>query len=60
MVVFTLSGRIDLEHVADLQALLDAEMEAVGLLARAEADGRRLANCPAYIREWILTESGRS
>ena len=72
-VVFTLSGRIESEDVAELQRLLDLEGEgdhltldlkdvtlldrdAVKFLARREADGIQLDNCPAYIREWIERE----
>jgi hypothetical protein len=72
-VVFTLSGRIEAEDVAELQRLFDLEGEgdhltldlkdvtlldrdAVKFLARREADGIQLENCPAYIREWIERE----
>ena len=75
-VVFTLSGRIESEDVAELQRLLDLEGErdhltldlkdvtlldrdAVKFLARREADGVQLDNCPAYIREWIERETER-
>ena len=75
-VVFTLSGRIEAEDVAELQRLLDLEGEsndltldlkdvtlldrdAVKFLARREADGVQLENCPAYIREWIEREIAR-
>ncbi len=73
-VVFSLSGRIKLEDVAELQRLLSLEAtdqgitlnlgditlvdrDAVTFLARCEADGIKLENCPAYIREWIDTEN---
>jgi len=71
-VVFSLSGRIRSEDVARLQGLLAAEAgmnivldlldveltdrEGVRFLARAEADGITLTNCPAYVREWMRTE----
>ncbi len=72
-VVFTLSGRIKAEDVAELQRLFEGETEGhrmvldlkevklvdretVKFLARCEADGTRLENCPAYIREWIVRE----
>jgi hypothetical protein len=75
-VVFTLSGRIEAEDVAELQRLLELEGEgrrlaldlkdvtlldrdAVRFLARREADGIQLENCPAYIREWIEREKDR-
>ena len=71
-VVFTLSGRIENEHVAVLQRLLSLEENAhvalnlqdvtlvdrdvVKFLARCEADRIRLDNCHAYIRVWIDRE----
>jgi hypothetical protein len=73
-VVFTLSGRIEAEDVAELQRVFDLEGDgselaldlkdvtlldrgAVKFLARREADGIQLENCPAYIREWIERET---
>jgi hypothetical protein len=75
-VVFTLSGRIEADDVAELRRLLDLEVadhllaldledvtlldrDAVKFLARREADGIQLKNCPAYIREWIERETDR-
>ena len=70
-VIFTLSGRIEMEDVAELQRLFEAEdhnvimnlkevtlvdRDAVRFLARCEADSIKLENCPAYIREWIVRE----
>jgi anti-anti-sigma regulatory factor len=70
-VVFALSGRIEAQHVPELQALFEVEdhgvlldlkevnlvdRETVRFLARCEARGVRIDNCPAYIREWILRE----
>jgi acylglycerol lipase len=68
-VLLRLSGDIAGNHAAELQALLEAERghhltldlaEAavvdrmgVRLLARSESAGATLANCPAYVREWI-------
>jgi alpha-beta hydrolase superfamily lysophospholipase len=68
-VLLRLSGDIAGDHAADLQALLDAERvhglvldlaeaavvdrTGVGMLARSEAAGARLMNCPSYVREWI-------
>ena len=69
---FALSGRIEREHVAELQRLIAEEAqggaitldlqevrlvdrEAVEFLARSEANGVRLRNCPTYLREWITT-----
>jgi hypothetical protein len=68
VVIFALSGRIEAEQVADLRKLLEAERQplvldlrevklvdrdAVQFLARCEADGAKLRNCPAYIRVWM-------
>ena len=75
-VVFTLSGRIQVEHLEELQELFDSEpadhsivldleevrlvdRDAVKFLARCEADGTKLDNCRAYIREWIAKERNR-
>ena len=74
---FALSGRIESEHVAELQRLLDedaqrgtitldllevrlVDREAVEFLARCEANGVRLRNCPAYLREWITRAESAS
>ena len=69
--VFTLSGRIEAEHVAELKELLDrddrniildlrdvrlADREAVKFLRSCEKDGMKLENCPAYVREWMDRE----
>ena len=65
------SGRIDAENIAELSmqmqsdpslvalelsevTLVDAEV--VHFLARAEAAGTELRNCPLFIREWIRRE----
>jgi hypothetical protein len=37
----------------DLKDVLIVEREAIKLLAVGEANGVKLRNCPAYIREWI-------
>ena len=75
-VVFSLSGRIQVEHLAELQRLFAMEAQdlsvvldmkdvrlvdrnAVTFLARCQADGAKLENCPAYVREWIAREAGR-
>jgi len=72
-VVFALSGRIEVEDVAELQSLLQSEVgdhhlvldlkdvklvnrDAVKFLAQYEADGAKLKNCPAFIREWTTRE----
>jgi predicted metal-binding protein len=69
--VFTLSGRIDAEQVAQLKGLFDmdyrniildlrdvrlADRDAVKFLRGCEADGMTLENCPAYVREWMDRE----
>ena len=76
-VIFTLSGRIEAEHLEELQRVCSLETvgrllvldlndvtlvdrNAVKYLARCEANGVELENCPAYIREWIDREGGRN
>ena len=71
IMVFTLSGRIRAEEVAELKALFDADYrtivldlrevrladrDAVKFLRDCEADGMKLENCPAYVREWMERE----
>lgn len=71
-IVFALSGDMDAEHTGRLEDLLRTESsgpilldlqeltlvarEAVRLLARAEARGIRILNCPEYVRRWIAAE----
>ena len=69
--VFTLSGRIKAEEVVELKALFDADYrtivldlrdvrladrDAVKFLRDCEAEGMKLENCPAYLREWTERE----
>jgi anti-anti-sigma regulatory factor len=69
--VFTLSGRMEAEQVPELKQLLDhdhrniildlrdvrlADRDAVRFLRGCEADGMKLENCPAYVREWMDRE----
>jgi hypothetical protein len=69
--VFTLSGRMEAEHVVELKELfhsdypnviLDlrelrlADRDAVKFLRSCERDGMKLENCPAYVREWMDRE----
>ena len=69
--VFTLSGRIEAEQVAELRELLDrdyqniildlrdvrlADRDSVKFLRSCERDGMKLENCPAYVREWMDRE----
>jgi hypothetical protein len=42
--------------VLNLKDLTLVGRDAVAFLARCEADGITLTNCPAYIREWIARE----
>jgi anti-anti-sigma regulatory factor len=71
-VVLALSGEMNQDHTEELQTLLGAEApapvlldltdvtlvdrETVRFLARAEAAGVALVNCPEYVRSWIATE----
>ena len=73
-VVLHISGRIAAEGLEVVRTALEgrrvaaidlAEVElvdgeAVKLLAQTEAEGIKLRNCPAYIREWITKERGSS
>ena len=69
--VFTLSGRMEAEQVAELKKLFDrdyrniildlrelrlADRDAVRFLRVCEEDGMKLENCPAYVREWMDRE----
>jgi hypothetical protein len=40
----------------DMSDLLFVDRDAVRLLARSEAGGIALRNCPPYIREWVTQE----
>jgi hypothetical protein len=45
-------------HIAlDLKDVTLVDRDAVKFLARREADGIQIENCPAYIREWIERET---
>ena len=73
-VVLRISGRIAGEGLDVLRNALEdgrvvaldltevelADRDAVTLLARAESNGIELRHCPAYIREWVTRERGRS
>jgi predicted metal-binding protein len=69
--VFTLSGRMEAEHVEELKELFDrdyrniildfrdlrlTDRDAVRFLRGCESDGMKLENCPAYVREWMDRE----
>lgn len=66
-----LVGRIQIEHLSELKAQLDAIHRSKGLdlgevslvnldvaqfLATCESEGIQLLNCPTYIRKWIDRE----
>jgi predicted metal-binding protein len=74
LTVFTLSGRIQKEAIAELTKLFESQtdlrkivldLKDVGVIDRevmlfftlCEADGMRLENCPAYVREWMEREN---
>jgi hypothetical protein len=44
----------------DLQEVILVDRESVKFLARCESKSILLANCPAFIREWIGAERGRN
>lgn len=70
-VIFALSGRIETENLAELEALMTMNLkptvldlkevnlvsrEVVRFLAQCEDSGVKIQNCPPYIREWIARE----
>ena len=73
VVRITLSGRIDAEHLPELQRSIEGDparglvlnleevklvdQDAVRFLARCEAAGATLEGCPQYVREWIASET---
>jgi len=72
LVVFAVSGRVGIKNLAELQRIVDSETaqrkalnlkdltlvdrHAVGFLARCQAEGTPLENCPIYVRQWIVRE----
>ena len=69
--VFTLIGRIEADHIAELIELFDrdyqniildlgevrlADRAAVRFLRACEGYGIKIENCPAYVREWMDRE----
>ena len=44
----------------DLKDVTLIDRDTVKFLTRCEAENIKLENCPAYIREWIVAERGRS
>ena len=73
-VVLRISGRITGEDLDVLRTALEegrvvaidltevelVDRDAVKLLAHTEGNGIELRHCPAYIREWVTRERGRS
>ena len=73
-VVLRISGRIAGEDLDVLRKALEdgrvvaldltevelADRDAVAFLAGTESNGIELRHCPAYIREWVTRERGRS
>ena len=73
-VVLRISGRISGEDLDVLRTALEegrvvaidltevelVDRDAVKVLARTERNGIELRHCPAYIREWVTRERGRS
>jgi hypothetical protein len=72
-VVFTVSGRMDSESIAELERVFRSEVngchmildlkdltlanqDAISSLERCETGGITLKNCPAYVREWIMSQ----
>ena len=45
--------------VLDLNDVKLVDREAISFLVDCEAKGIKLANCPAYIREWIEKEAAQ-
>jgi predicted metal-binding protein len=69
--VFTLSGRMEAEHIVELKELFDhdyrnivldlrdlrlADRDAVRFLKGCEGGGMKLQNCPTYVRKWMDRE----
>jgi hypothetical protein len=46
----------DCRMILDLKDLTLANQDAINFLERCEADGITLKNCPAYVREWIISQ----
>jgi hypothetical protein len=42
--------------VLDLKDVTLANQDAINFLERCEAGGITLKNCPAYVREWIMSQ----
>jgi len=57
--LFEAEGK-DHRVVLDLKEVKLVDRDAVRFLARCEAKGIWLEDCPAYIREWIVREGPRT
>jgi hypothetical protein len=53
-IVFALCGELVNEHTEQVTLV---GREAVEFLARLEAEGVRIVNCPDYVRTWIDAEN---
>ena len=53
--LFEVEGQ-DHRIVLDLKEVKLVDRDTVRFLARCEANGTQLENCPPYIREWIVRE----
>jgi hypothetical protein len=42
--------------ILDLRDVRLADRDAVRFLRACEADGMKIENCPAYVREWMVRE----
>jgi len=57
--ILELKALFDIDYrtiVLDLRDVMLADRDAVKFLRDCEADGMKLENCPAYVREWIDRE----
>jgi hypothetical protein len=60
-IIFTLSGRIDKDSIAELEALIAVEeKDRRIILEQCETAGIALLNCDPYVREWITGQKGGS
>jgi anti-anti-sigma regulatory factor len=69
--ILRLTGRIQLDHIDEIQAQMDdgsiriildlsevtlVDVEVVRFLSARENAGIELVHCPTYVREWIFRE----
>jgi len=55
-----IEGNNNTNFALDLEEVTLVDLDIVQLLARCEANGVELLNCPPYIREWISRENSRA